>query len=143
MSRMATGALSVVVALAACTDRTGTDDLSMSVSTTRLSLTPTQTATFHFTAQNLTDRVIAVHLANACRFTYEVRDAAGVVADGTPAGACSGPALTVDIPPFGLLIDSVLWPSASSRPAAGRYALRGFLGDDRRRTAGPLTIVLE
>ena len=143
MSNAAARALSVVVVLAACTDRTGADDLSMSVSAWPLSLTPTQVAIVRFTAHNLTDRAITLRFGNACRFTYEVRDSVGAVTEETSAGVCSGPAHTVEIQPFGVLTDSVLWPSTFSRPAPGRYALRGFLGDDRRRRAGPLPIVLE
>lgn len=143
MIRAAARALSVVAVLAGCTSRTGADDLSMSVSAWPLSLTPTQIAIVRFAARNLTDRAITIRFGSACRFTYEVRNSAGVVTDETSVGVCSGPAHTVEIQPFGVLIDSVPWPSTFSRPAPGRYALRAFLGDDRRRTAGPLTIVLE
>lgn len=143
MSRAAARALSVAVVLAACNNRSMTDDVSMSVSAWPLSLSPTQVATVHFAARNLTDRTITIGFGNACHFTYEVRNSSGSVIDATAPTSCSGPAHTVEIQPFGVLIDSVPWPSTFSRPAPGRYALRGFLGDDRGRAAGPLTIVLE
>lgn len=143
MSRAAARALSVVAVLAACTNRTGADELTVSVSASRLSLTPTEFATVRFGAYNQSDRTITLRFANACHFTYEVRDSTGAVADATSELACGGPAHTVEIGPFGALTDSMVWPSTFSRPPAGRHALRGFLGDDRRRSAGPLTIILE
>jgi hypothetical protein len=138
-ARALLGALVIV----ACTERTGTDDLSMSISARPATLTSTQVATVRFTAGNVTDQAITIRFVNSCRFTYEVRNPNGSVIDETVPAACSGPAQIVEIPPFGALIDSVPWPSSASRPPAGRYTVRGFLGDDRRRSAGPLTIVLE